>query len=250
MHAKPSGATNLFPASTTSHREVQLDDDADYQTAYQSAHTVAVNGGRGWPIASLRSGRHTGGLSMAWKKVAKDTVALLSAEASRNAYNQRLSELIGELSTRSDEFVSGGPHPSSRSTAPAFSSSTTQSQRPRPVVETFPLAGRFQPDAPHLHRRAWVALAVRPRVSWPAGSRPPTASDRPPRLIPRRRLNRSGGLTDMGKNLKRPVLVFWAAGEAGLHGRSHLRHQYLGRWLHKLSVTAYADSAMRDGNVR
>jgi L-aminopeptidase/D-esterase-like protein len=25
----------------------QLDDDADYQTAYQSARTVAVNGGRG-----------------------------------------------------------------------------------------------------------------------------------------------------------------------------------------------------------
>jgi hypothetical protein len=32
------------------------DDDADYQTAYQSARTVAVNGGRGRPIASLRAG--------------------------------------------------------------------------------------------------------------------------------------------------------------------------------------------------
>lgn len=29
-----------------SQREGQLDDDADYQTAYQSARTVAVNGGR------------------------------------------------------------------------------------------------------------------------------------------------------------------------------------------------------------
>jgi hypothetical protein len=29
-----------------SQREAQLDDDADYQTAYQSARTVAVNGGR------------------------------------------------------------------------------------------------------------------------------------------------------------------------------------------------------------
>jgi DNA-binding transcriptional regulator/RsmH inhibitor MraZ len=28
------------------------------------------------------------------------------------------------------------------------------------------------------------------------------------------------------------------------------RHQYLGRWLHKLSVTAHADSAIRGGNVR
>jgi hypothetical protein len=30
-----------------SQREGQLDDEADYQTAYQSARTVAVNGGRG-----------------------------------------------------------------------------------------------------------------------------------------------------------------------------------------------------------
>jgi hypothetical protein len=30
-----------------SQREGQLDDDADYQTAYQSARTVAVNGGLG-----------------------------------------------------------------------------------------------------------------------------------------------------------------------------------------------------------
>jgi hypothetical protein len=58
----------------------------------------------------------------------------------------------------------------SRSTAPASSSSTNRSSA-------------------HLHRRAWVALVVRPRVSWP-GPRPPTASSRPPRLIPRGRLNR------------------------------------------------------------
>jgi hypothetical protein len=30
-----------------SQREGQLDDDADYQTAYQRVRTVAVNGGRG-----------------------------------------------------------------------------------------------------------------------------------------------------------------------------------------------------------
>jgi hypothetical protein len=64
---------------------------------------------------------------MAWKKVAKDTVALLSAEAGRHPYDRRLSDLIGELSTRSDEFVSGGPPLTSRSTAPASSSSTAPS---------------------------------------------------------------------------------------------------------------------------
>ena len=70
---------------------------------------------------------------MAWKKVAKDTVALLSAKAGRHPYDRRLSDLIGELSTRSDEFVSGGPPPTSRSTAPASSSSTTRSSAALPA---------------------------------------------------------------------------------------------------------------------
>jgi transcriptional regulator with XRE-family HTH domain len=39
-----------------------------------------------------------------WDRVANDTVALLRAEAGRNPYDRRLSELIGELSTRSDDF--------------------------------------------------------------------------------------------------------------------------------------------------
>jgi transcriptional regulator with XRE-family HTH domain len=39
-----------------------------------------------------------------WDKAANDTVALLRAEAGRNAYDRRLSDLIGELSTRSDAF--------------------------------------------------------------------------------------------------------------------------------------------------
>jgi hypothetical protein len=39
-----------------------------------------------------------------WDKVANDTVALLRAEAGRDPYHRRLSDLIGELSTRSDEF--------------------------------------------------------------------------------------------------------------------------------------------------
>jgi hypothetical protein len=39
-----------------------------------------------------------------WDKAANDTVALLRAAAGRNAYDRRLSDLIGELSTRSDDF--------------------------------------------------------------------------------------------------------------------------------------------------
>jgi hypothetical protein len=39
-----------------------------------------------------------------WNKVANDTVALLRAEAGRDPYHRGLSDLIGELSTRSEEF--------------------------------------------------------------------------------------------------------------------------------------------------
>ncbi|MGY2876543.1 transcriptional regulator with XRE-family HTH domain [Marmoricola sp. URHA0025 HA25] len=39
-----------------------------------------------------------------WDKVATDTVALLRAEAGRDPYDRRLSDLVGELSTRSEEF--------------------------------------------------------------------------------------------------------------------------------------------------
>lgn len=39
-----------------------------------------------------------------WDTVAKDTVAMLRAEAGRDRYDRQLSDLIGELSTRSEEF--------------------------------------------------------------------------------------------------------------------------------------------------
>jgi transcriptional regulator with XRE-family HTH domain len=39
-----------------------------------------------------------------WEQIAGDAVAILRAEAGRDPYDRRLSDLIGELSTRSDEF--------------------------------------------------------------------------------------------------------------------------------------------------
>ena len=39
-----------------------------------------------------------------WDKVANDTVAMLRAEVGRDPYDRRTSDLIGELSTRSEEF--------------------------------------------------------------------------------------------------------------------------------------------------
>jgi transcriptional regulator with XRE-family HTH domain len=40
----------------------------------------------------------------AWETIASDAVAILRAEAGRDPYDRRLSDLIGELSTRSEEF--------------------------------------------------------------------------------------------------------------------------------------------------
>jgi transcriptional regulator with XRE-family HTH domain len=48
--------------------------------------------------------RHTTEFFRDWDKIANDTVALLRAEAGRDPHDRKLSDLIGELSTRSDEF--------------------------------------------------------------------------------------------------------------------------------------------------
>jgi transcriptional regulator with XRE-family HTH domain len=39
-----------------------------------------------------------------WERAAKDVAALLRLEAGRNAFDRELSDLVGELSTRSEEF--------------------------------------------------------------------------------------------------------------------------------------------------
>ncbi|TCN36719.1 helix-turn-helix protein [Kribbella orskensis] len=47
---------------------------------------------------------HAGEFFRDWDTVANDTVALLRAEVGRDPYDRQLSDLIGELSTRSDDF--------------------------------------------------------------------------------------------------------------------------------------------------
>ena len=47
---------------------------------------------------------HATSFFRAWDTVANDTVATLRAEVGRDPYDRQLSDLIGELSTRSDEF--------------------------------------------------------------------------------------------------------------------------------------------------
>jgi hypothetical protein len=101
-------------------------------------------------------------MSMAWKKFGKNTVALLSAEAGVHpaiGASQTLSGSCPPEATNSCPV--GRPRrPDPQGPRPAHPQAGCQ--RPRPVVETFPSAGRSQPDAPQLHRQVWVALAVRP----------------------------------------------------------------------------------------
>jgi MmyB-like transcription regulator ligand binding domain len=85
---------------------------------------------------------------MAWNKVANDTVAVLSAEAGRHPYDRRLSDLIGGLSTRSDEFVSGGPPRTSRPQHRRQAHPSPGRRRPRPVARVLPIGQRSQPEAP------------------------------------------------------------------------------------------------------
>ena len=54
-----------------------------------------------------------------WDKVANDTVALLRAEAGRDPYDKELSSLVGELSTRSEDFRVRWAATTSGSTTPA-----------------------------------------------------------------------------------------------------------------------------------
>ncbi|GAA4576481.1 hypothetical protein GCM10023176_47940 [Micromonospora coerulea] len=48
--------------------------------------------------------RHVGDFWRGWDQAADDTVALWRGSAARDPYDERLSNLIGELSTRSKDF--------------------------------------------------------------------------------------------------------------------------------------------------
>jgi transcriptional regulator with XRE-family HTH domain len=62
------------------------------------------------PVRPVNSARfvflnpHATEFFLDWDTIANDAVGILRAEAGRDPYDKRLSDLIGELSTRSDEF--------------------------------------------------------------------------------------------------------------------------------------------------
>ena len=62
-----------------------------------------------------------------WEANTRQIVAILRAEAGRSPYDRHLSDLVGELSTRSDLFRRLWDHTMYASTAPASRASTTRS---------------------------------------------------------------------------------------------------------------------------
>ena len=62
-----------------------------------------------------------------WEHVANDIVAILRSEAGPDAHHRGLSDLVGELSTRSETFRTRWPRNTSVSKTPALSASTTPS---------------------------------------------------------------------------------------------------------------------------
>jgi transcriptional regulator with XRE-family HTH domain len=67
-----------------------------------------------------------------WESIANDSVAILRAEAGRDPYDRRLSDFVGELSTRSESSAAAGPPTTSSSTAAASNASTTPSSERSP----------------------------------------------------------------------------------------------------------------------
>ena len=59
---------------------------------------------RSTPHGSCSSARSAPEFFVDWDTIAHDAVAILRAAAGRDPYDKRLTDLIGELSTRSDEF--------------------------------------------------------------------------------------------------------------------------------------------------
>ena len=67
------------------------------------------------------------GFFVDWDRVASEVVATLRSQAGRDPYDRGLSDLVGELSTRSEESAPGGPRTTCAVTAPGASSSITRS---------------------------------------------------------------------------------------------------------------------------
>jgi transcriptional regulator with XRE-family HTH domain len=108
-----------------------------------------------------------------WDAAAHDTVALLRAESGRDPFNKELSDLVGELSTRSEQFGSRWPRKTCAATPPGSSTSTTRSLEPsnscsthsnsRPTLD-FPSTSMV--SSPDLPARTPLSCSAAGRPLW------------------------------------------------------------------------------------
>ena len=90
-----------------------------------------------------------------------DCVAFLRADAGRDPYDKRLSDLIGELSTRSDEFRGRWAAHNVNYHRTGANGSTTRRRRPRPRLRSPRTARRPRPAHQHLHRASRLPIRRR-----------------------------------------------------------------------------------------
>jgi hypothetical protein len=81
--------------------------DIVYTNALAAAIYFDLYQGRAWPPNTARYlflDNRARTFYADWEKVANEVVAMLRGEAGRNPYDRSLSDLVGQLSTRSDDF--------------------------------------------------------------------------------------------------------------------------------------------------
>ena len=93
-----------------------------------------------------------------WDRVANETVAILRSEAGRDPYDRELSDLVGELSTQSEEFRTRWATHNVRFHNTGVKRSTTPSSVTSSSPTTDRALRRPRADDVHLHRRARVEL--------------------------------------------------------------------------------------------
>ena len=114
-----------------------------------------------------------------WERVANDAVAILRTEAGRDPYDRDLSDLVGELSTRSETFRTRWaahnvrmPRHRRQALPPPASSATSAHLRDDGARR------RPRPDAVRLHRRARLEVGGGAEPPRAAGRRRPTEPDK------------------------------------------------------------------------
>ncbi len=114
-----------------------------------------------------------------WEHVASELVAHLRSEAGRNPYDRQLSDLVGELSTRSDEFRD--PLGRAQRALPPHryeAHPPSRRRRARAQLRDDGAQRRRRPERRDLHRRAGLGRASRRSTCSPAGARRRTAPTR------------------------------------------------------------------------